>query len=72
MSRAQRALSTPARFVRRQTDGVEVRVRAVGDDSTRRFDERFVLTPLEDALRALSWGMVLLGTALVAARFALG
>ncbi len=72
VSWAQRALSTPARFLRRETDGVEIRVRAAGDAPTRRFDERFVLAPLEDALRALSWGMVLLGTALVAARFALG
>ncbi|MDP8970319.1 MAG: hypothetical protein M3N52_07465 [Actinomycetota bacterium] len=72
VSWAQRALSTPARFVRRETDGVEIRVRAAGDASGRSFDEQFLLTPLEDALRALSWGMVLLGTALVAARFGFG
>ncbi|MBW3576190.1 MAG: hypothetical protein KY462_00320 [Actinobacteria bacterium] len=72
VSWAQRALSTPARFVRRETDRVEIHVATTEGASTRRFDERFLLAPLEDALRALSWGMVLLGAALVAARLAFG
>lgn len=64
---AQRALSTPARFVRRRTAGLEVRIRGLdgGEDTT---DERFLLAPVEAALRALSWGMVLVAAALVTAR----
>lgn len=72
LSWAQRALSTPARYVRRRSVEVEVHLRGLDDASTRRFDERFLLAPLEDALRALSWGMVLVGSALVAARLATG
>ncbi|HEX2028347.1 MAG TPA: hypothetical protein VHF25_10150 [Nitriliruptorales bacterium] len=72
LSWAQRALSTPARYVRRRSAGVEVHVRHPDGDSTRRFDERFLLAPIEDALRALSWGMVLVGSALVAARLVTG
>jgi hypothetical protein len=67
ISWAQRALSTPARFVRRETVRVGIEVEAAGG-STRRHDEKFLLGPLEDALRALSWGVVLLAAAIVAAR----
>lgn len=71
ISWAQRALSTPVRFVRRQTDGLDVQAR-LADGGTRRFDEGFLLDPIEAALRALSWGIVLLAVALVLARLALG
>lgn len=71
ISWAQRALSTPARFVRRETDGLDMEAR-LADGGTRRFDERFLLGPIEAALRALSWGMVLLAAALVLARLSLG
>jgi len=64
---AQRRLSTPARFVRRHVTGVDGTVRV--DDGTRRpVDERLLLAPLEQALRALSWSMVTLAVALVLAR----
>ena len=71
VSWAQRALSTPARFVRRSTDGLDVQVRLV-DGRTRRFDEGFLLGPIEAALRALTWGMVLLAATLVLARLWFG
>lgn len=71
VSWAQRALSTPARFVRRSTDGLDVRVRLV-EGRTRHFDESFLLGPIESALRALTWGIVLLAATLVLARLWFG
>ncbi|MGH3441676.1 MAG: hypothetical protein ACRDUY_06460 [Nitriliruptorales bacterium] len=67
ISWGQRALSTPARFVRRKTDGLEVEVR-LADGGRERHDERFLLDPIEAALQALSWGIVLVATALVLTR----
>ncbi|HEY7136267.1 MAG TPA: hypothetical protein VIB48_14500 [Acidimicrobiia bacterium] len=66
-SLAQRRLSTPARFVRRHVTGVDGTVR-VDDGSRLPVDERLLLAPLEQALRALSWSMVVLAVALVLAR----
>ncbi len=67
LSTAQRRLSTPARDLRRRAvrvegtitrrDGQVVPVTAAG-----------LLKPLEEALRAASWGIVLLAAALAVAR----
>ncbi len=71
ISWAQRALSTPARFIRRETAGVEVHAH-VKKTGIHRFDERFLLDPIEAALRALSWAMVLLAIAIVINRITVG
>jgi hypothetical protein len=67
LSAAQRSLSTPARLLRRRAIRVsgEVQLR---DGSSLVLDERAILAPLEGALRALSWSMVLLAAALATAR----
>ena len=67
LSAAQRSLSTPARLLRRRATGVTGSITlAVGDalalDATR------LLEPLERALRAMSWSVVLLAAALAVAR----
>jgi hypothetical protein len=67
LSWAQRALSTPARTVRRRVRAVEGTV-TMTDGSTRALDSRTLLAPLERALRALSWGVVTLAAALALAR----
>jgi hypothetical protein len=62
-------LSTPARTLRRRTS--EVRGTIVGTDGTTAdIDRRFVLAPLEGALRALSWAAVTLAATLALARLA--
>jgi len=66
-SLAQRRLSTPARTLRRRTRRVEGSIE-LADGTVRPLDQRVLLAPLEQALRALSWGMVSLATALVARR----
>jgi len=67
LSLAQRALSTPARRLRRSVrslSGVVVR-----DDGTEEvLDEAAVLAPLERALRAMSWAVVALAAGLAVAR----
>ena len=64
---AQRALSTPARLLRRRTLAVDGTV--VLDDGTRRpLDAETLLRPLEVTLRALSYAVVLLAAAMVTAR----
>jgi hypothetical protein len=66
-SYAQRALSTPARMLRRRVREVEGSFEMV--DGTRRpIDQVTLLAPLERALHALSWSMVALAVALVVAR----
>jgi len=67
LSTAQRQLSTPARLVRRRATHVEGRI-VVGEGDSVRIDERTLLGPLEQALRAVSWGVVLLAGSLAAAR----
>ncbi|MGH9917656.1 MAG: hypothetical protein ACRD6W_02105 [Nitrososphaerales archaeon] len=67
-SYAQRSLSTPARQVRRSAVAVDGSMR-LADGSTERIVERTLLAPLERALRALSWAMVLTAAALAIARF---
>lgn len=55
-SHAQRRLSTPARDLRRRTAEVTGSVRRL-DGSTEPLDRAVLLTPLEGALRALSWAV---------------
>lgn len=67
MSFGQRALSTPARLLRRKTASVSGTLTLL-DGNEARLDERILLGPLELALRAFAWGVVLLGFGLVAAK----
>jgi hypothetical protein len=67
LSFGQRALSTPARLVRRRTKSVSGTM-TMTDGSQTNVDEGTLLQPLELALRAFSWGVVLLGLGLVAAK----
>ena len=67
LSWAQRSLSTPARMVRRSVRGVEGSL-TLADGTVRAIDERFLLAPLERALRAMSWGLVTVAAALAVAR----
>jgi hypothetical protein len=67
LSAAQRRLSTPARMIRRRVSEVEGHLTTETGEVTV-IDERFVLDPLEQALRAMSWGLMLLAAALAVAR----
>jgi hypothetical protein len=67
LSRAQRALSTEARDIRRRVVSVEGE-RAYVDGSRRRLSRESLLQPLERGLVALSWSTCLLGLGLVLAR----
>jgi hypothetical protein len=67
LSAAQRRLSTPARILRRRSVRVEGRVTLAGGQVTV-LDQRTLLAPLEGALRAMSWGLVLLAASLALAR----
>jgi hypothetical protein len=66
-SLAQRSLSTPARAIRRRVGQVDGRVR-MHDGSVHELSEPVLLEPLERALKSLSWAMVALSLALLAAR----
>jgi hypothetical protein len=67
LSAAQRRLSTPARTLRRKSVRVEGSVTLAGGETTA-IDQRALLAPLEGALRAMSWGLVLIAAALALAR----
>jgi hypothetical protein len=67
LSLAQRFLSTPARTLRRQVVGVDGHVR-LADGSVHELSGTVLLKPLERALQSLSWSMVGLALALLAAR----
>lgn len=67
LSTAQRALSTPARFVRRRVTEVTGSV-VLRDGSTRRVDRAMLIQPVERALRVLSWTVVLLAAAMAVSR----
>ena len=67
ISAAQRHLSTPARLIRRRATTIEGAI-SLTNGETIPIDDRFVLKPLETALRSLSWGMVFLATGLAIAR----
>jgi len=69
LSAAQRALSTPARFVRRRVVEVEGTI-TLADGSTRAIERATLIQPAERALRLLSWTVVLLAAALAVARLA--
>jgi hypothetical protein len=69
LSVAQRALSTPARLLRRRTDDVSGSI-VLSDGDVLPVDRAVLLAPLEQALRALSWAVVLLAAALAVARMA--
>lgn len=68
LSFAQRALSTPARSLRRRMVHLEGRV-TFSDGQRVELDQAVLLLPLERALRALSWSVVAVATASAAARF---
>jgi hypothetical protein len=67
LSAAQRALSTPARLLRRRSADVNGTI-TLTDGSELGVDRSLLLAPLERALRSLSWAMVLLAAALAVAR----
>ncbi len=67
LSFGQRALSTPARSLRRRTRSVSGTV-TLTDGSEVALDEAALLRPLERALRAFSWGVVGLAAGLLASR----
>ena len=67
LSAAQRSLSTPARLLRRRATGVTGSITLADGDSLA-LDVTRLLAPLERALRAMSWSVVLLAAALAVAR----
>ena len=67
LSAAQRSLSTPARLLRRRATGV-TGVVTLADGDTLTLSASRLLEPLERALRAMSWSIVLLAAALAVAR----
>jgi hypothetical protein len=67
LSLAQRRLSTPARFIRRQATVIEGRI-ALGNGKWMPIDQDLLLGPLERALGALSWGVVLVAASVAIAR----
>jgi hypothetical protein len=67
LSAAQRRLSTPARQIRRRAVRVDGTV-TFADGTVTPIGASLILDPLEGALRALSWGLILLAAALAIAR----
>ena len=67
LSAAQRQLSTPARNIRRRSQRVEGSI-TLGDGRTEPITADTLLQPLERALRAASWAIMLLAAALAVAR----
>ncbi len=67
LSEAQRRLSTPARLLRRRTAAVAGSI-ALVDGEVVPLDRGALLAPLEHALRAMSWAVVLLAAAMAVAR----
>ena len=68
LSHAQRRLSTPARLVRRRAVSVDGRIVLGSPAHDLPVTARTLLAPLEEALRAMSWGVVLLAAAMAVAR----
>jgi hypothetical protein len=68
LSSAQRRLSTPARMLRRRVTSVEGRMVLAGEPVAVLIDEQTLLAPLERALRAMTWAVVLLAASLAVAR----
>jgi hypothetical protein len=71
LSAAQRALSTPARLLRRRAGAVNGEVRLV-DGTVVPLDRPALLAPLEAALRLLSYAVVALAVGLVLFRLQVG
>ena len=69
LSAAQRRLSTPARAIRRRTAHVDGTL-TLSTGETMTIDSAALLAPLEHALRAMSWAIVLLAASLAVARLA--
>jgi hypothetical protein len=69
LSYGQRLLSTPARLLRRQTRSVTGTM-TMSDGSQAEVDAKVMLGPLEGALRAFSWAVVVLSVGLVLSRLA--
>ncbi len=67
LSAAQRRLSTPARYVRRRAVRVDGSI-TLTDGTSAPVGTETLLEPLEGALRAMSWGLVLLAASLAVAR----
>jgi hypothetical protein len=67
LSAAQRRLSTPARNIRRRAQRVEGSI-TFGDGRTVPITMEALLQPLERALRAASWAIILLAAALAVSR----
>ncbi len=67
LSAAQRSLSTPARMLRRRTEHVSGTI-THADGGATAVSRGLLLAPLERALRAMSWGVILTAAALAIAR----
>ena len=67
LSVAQRRLSTPARYIRRRAVRVDGSI-TLADGTSAPVSTETLLEPLEGALRAMSWGLVLLAASLAVAR----
>jgi hypothetical protein len=67
LSFGQRSLSTPARLLRRRSRSVSGTVE-LNDGSAVSLDEATLLRPLEQALRAFSWGVVAVALGLLASK----
>lgn len=67
LSFAQRSMSTPARFIRRNVTNVDG-VLTLADGRSVVLDQSAILAPLERSLRATSWAIVLLAAAVAVAR----
>jgi hypothetical protein len=67
LTAVQRTLSTPARLLRRRAAGVEGRL-ILHDGGEIPLEREVLLAPLEQALRAMSWGIVVLAAALAVDR----
>jgi len=67
LSAAQRQLSTPARLIRRRSTAVAGQVTLASGEELP-IDERTLLAPLERALHAMSWAVVLLAASLAVSR----
>jgi len=67
LSLAQRALSTPARRLRRQVESVDGSL-THADGTVTPITHASLLAPLEFTLRALSWSVVALAVAMAVAR----
>ena len=67
LSLAQRVLSTPARMLRRRAVDV-AGVVTLADGTKQAIDRPALLAPLEHALRAMAWAVILLAAAIAVAR----